>query len=82
MGVELGSAFQPVKIEVGGEDFAASRKNFCRPARDAWSDHADFWPRPAIWRLFCGPGHFARSARVALSSVRYKQKTEPKKSVN
>ena len=66
MGVELGSASQPVKIEVGGEDLPRPAIFFADRAVLRGLLLQIFRPRPAIWRLFCGPGRFAGSARVAL----------------
>ena len=68
MGVELGSASQPVKIEVGGEDLPRPAKKFAGRGGMRGLIGQVFPPRPAFWRLFYGSGRDAGSARVALST--------------
>ena len=58
---ELGSASQPVKIEVGGEDLPRLAKIFAGRCGMRGLIVQIFWSRSAIWRLFYESERFTRS---------------------
>ena len=56
IGVELGSASQPVKIEVGGEDLPRPAKNFAGRCRMRGLVVQIFGPDPQFGGYFAGQG--------------------------